>query len=48
VTRDGKTVQIEIYDDGEGGWLLKVVDDYGNSTVGDTSIATDQEVLTRC
>ena len=35
VTRDGETVQVEIYDDGEGGWLLEVVDEFGNSTVWD-------------
>ena len=27
-TRDGKTVQIDIYENGEGGWLLEVIDDY--------------------
>ena len=37
VTRDGKTVYIEIYEDGEGGWLLEVEDAYGNSTVWDDS-----------
>ncbi len=45
VTRDGKTVQVEIYEDGEGAWLLEVVDDYGNSTVWDDPFATDQEAL---
>ena len=45
VTRDGKTVQVEIYEDGEGAWLLEVVDDYGNSTVWDASFVTDQEAL---
>ena len=45
VTRDGKTVSIEIYDDGEGGWLLEVIDEYGTSTVWDDSFATDQEAL---
>ncbi len=45
VTRDGKTVQVEIYDDGEGGWLLEVVDDYGNSTVWDDPFVTDQDAL---
>ncbi len=45
VTRDGKTVQVEIYDDGEGGWLLEVVDDYGNSTIWDDPFAADQEAL---
>ena len=45
VIRDGKTVQIEIYEDGEGGWLLEVVDEYGNSTVWDASFGSDQEAL---
>jgi hypothetical protein len=29
VTRDGMTVRVEIYEVGEDGWLLEVVDDYG-------------------
>ena len=45
VTRDGKTVRIEIYKDGEGAWLLEVVDDFGNSTVWDDPFASDQEAL---
>jgi len=45
VTRDGKTVRIEIYEDGEGGWLLEVVDEYGNSAVWEDSFASDQEAL---
>ena len=45
VTRDGKTVQIDIYEDGEGGWLLEVVDEHGNSTVWDDSFASDREAL---
>jgi uncharacterized protein len=45
VTRDGKTVRVEIYEAGEGGWLLEVVDDYGNSTVWDDPFATDQGAL---
>ena len=45
VTRDGKTVQVDIYEDGEGGWLLEVVDEYNNSTVWDDEFATDQEAL---
>jgi len=28
VTRDGNTVQVDIYEDGEGGWLLEVVDEH--------------------
>lgn len=45
VTRDGKTVQIDIYENGEGGWLLEVVDDYGNSTVWDDSFTSDRDAL---
>ena len=36
LTRDGKTVQIEIYEDGEGGCLLEVVDEHGNQPFGMT------------
>ena len=45
VTRDGKTVRVDIYGDGEGGWLLEVVDEHGNSTVWDDSFASDREAL---
>lgn len=45
VTRDGKTVQIEIFEDGENGWLLEVVDQYGNSTVWDDPFDSEQEAL---
>ncbi len=45
VTRDGKTVQIDIYEDGEGGWLLEVIDEHGNSTVWEASFASDREAL---
>jgi uncharacterized protein len=45
LTRDGKTIRIDIYDDGNGGWLLEVVDEYGNSTVWDDAFADDQDAL---
>jgi uncharacterized protein len=45
LTRDGKTVQVHIYDDGKNGWLLEVVDEYGNSTVWDASFMSDQAAL---
>lgn len=45
VTRDGKTVQIDIYENGEGGWILEVVDEYWNSVVWDASFASDREAL---
>ena len=31
VSREGKTVRIDIYEDGEGGWLLEVVDEYNKN-----------------
>jgi len=45
VTRDGKTVQIDIYENGEGGWILEVVDEHWNSVVWDASFASDSEAL---
>jgi uncharacterized protein len=44
-TKDGKTVKIDIYEDGEGGWLLEIVDEFNNSTCWEDSFATDQEAL---
>lgn len=45
LTRDGKTVRVEIYEDGEGGWLLEVVDEHGNSTVWDEPFQSDRAAL---
>jgi hypothetical protein len=45
VTRGGKTVQVDIYEDGEDGWLLEVIDEYRNSTVWDAPFASDHEAL---
>lgn len=45
VARDGAAVEIQIYDDGEGGWLLEVIDEFGNSTVWDDSFPTDAAAL---
>ena len=45
LTRDGKTVQVEIYGDGGDGWLLEVVDEYGNSTVWNDSFGSEQAAL---
>jgi hypothetical protein len=46
ITRDGKTVQVDIYEDGEGGWLLEVVDEYNNSAAWENPFETDQAALT--
>ena len=42
LTRDGKTVKVEIYGDGADKWLLEVVDEYGNSTVWDDAFDSEQ------
>lgn len=45
VTSEGKSVQVYIYENGKGGWILEVVDEYGNSTVWDDPFKTDDEAL---
>jgi hypothetical protein len=45
VTQGGRSVQIDIYEDGKGGWLLEIIDDHGNSTCWDDSFAGEQAAL---
>ena len=45
IERDGKSVRVDIYDDGDGKWILDVVDKFGNSVVWDDHFPTDQEAL---
>ena len=45
-SEDGKTVKIDIYENTEGGWILEVVDEHGNSTVWDDNFETDEEAMT--
>jgi uncharacterized protein len=45
VTRDGTEVNIQIYNDDSGGWLLEVVDEFWNSTVWDDPFTTDSAAL---
>ncbi len=45
VERDGRSVKVDIYDDGKGGWLLEVVDEFGNSSVWDQSFETELDAL---
>ena len=42
---DGKKIDVRIYEDGDGGWVLEVVDQFNNSTVWDDSFSSDQEAL---
>ena len=43
VTRNNKTIKVEIYSSGKNDWILEVVDEDGNSTVWDDQFATDDE-----
>ena len=45
VTVKGKTVQVDIYEDGEGGWLLEVVDEHNNSTAWEDPFETEEKAL---
>lgn len=45
VARDGHTIKVEIYQDGEGRWILEAVDEYWGSTVWDEHFKTDQAAL---
>jgi hypothetical protein len=45
VERDGRSVSIEIYDDGAGKWLLEVVDEFNNSAVWEGVFDTDDMAL---
>ena len=43
ITVEGKTVQVDIYEDGEGGWLLEVVDEHNNSTAWEDPFETAEK-----
>ena len=43
IESDSKKVEVLIYEDGDGGWLLEVVDEHGNSTVWDDPFESDQK-----
>jgi len=45
VSSGGKLLRIEIYGNGEGRWILEIVDEYNNSTVWDESFETDAAAL---
>ncbi len=45
VSRDGYSVQIDIYEDVNGGWLLQVVDLCGNLTGWNELFETDRAAL---
>ncbi|MFD1215111.1 hypothetical protein [Microbulbifer celer] len=39
------SLEIDIYADGEGGWLLEIVDEHNNATVWEDVFDTDKEAL---
>lgn len=45
VSKDGKTVRVEIYSSGKDDWILEVVDEENNSTVWDDLFPTDDEAF---
>ena len=45
VSSGDKLLRIEIYGNGEGRWILEVVDEHNNSTVWDDSFETDMAAL---
>jgi len=45
LTDSGKSVKVDIYRGDTGGWILEVVDEFGNSTVWDDEFDTDAAAL---
>lgn len=45
LTDSGKSVRVDIYRGDTGGWILEVVDEFGNSTVWDDEFDTDAAAL---
>ena len=45
ISSGGKQLRIEIYGNGEGRWILEIVDEYNNSSVWDDSFETDAAAL---
>ena len=45
VTRNGLTVNVEIYSSDKNDWILEVVDEDNNSTVWDDQFETDDEAF---
>ncbi len=45
IAMDGKSVAIQVYEDGAGGWLLEMVDEYWNSTSWQSPFETEEEAF---
>ena len=45
IAMDGKSVEIQVYEDGTGGWLLEIVDEYWNSTCWQSPFETAEDAF---
>ena len=45
ISRDGKTVRIDVCPDGESAWILDIVDQEWNSRVWDETFATAEKAM---
>lgn len=45
LTRDGKSIKVDIYHGGDEKWILEIVDEFGTSTVWEGEFKTDQDAL---
>ena len=42
---DGKSVQIDIYNGDNGGWIVEIIDEFDNPTIWCNELPTEQEAL---
>lgn len=45
IEKDGRKVDVEIYQNGEGGWILEVVNEANSSIVWDEPFSSDEAAL---
>jgi hypothetical protein len=45
ISQKGKKVRVDVYSNGENGWLLEIVDEYWNSTCWEEPFQTAQEAM---
>ena len=45
VTRGAQAVQVDIYEDGDGNWILEIIDDYDNATIWEESFTLEEDAL---
>jgi len=44
-SEEGNTIQVHIYENGEGGWILEVTDEYNNSNLWNDHFETDEDAM---